>query len=45
MSILASNALRGVRSRSESWASAVMPSVMAIAEVSAPREILRVLKA
>src|SRR6266699_3515433 len=39
-SILASKVLRGVRSRSESCARAVMPSVIAIAEVSAPREIL-----
>jgi hypothetical protein len=45
MSILPSNALRGVRSRGESCASAVMPIVMAIAEARAPREIMRVLEA
>src|SRR6266853_1434010 len=45
MSIFPSNALRGLRSRGESCARAVMPNVMAIAEAMAPREILRVLEA
>ena len=45
MSIFPSTALRGVRSRGESCASAVMPKVMAIAEARAPRENLRLLEA
>jgi hypothetical protein len=45
MSIFPSTALRGVRSRGESCANAVMPKVMAIAEARALRENLRLLEA
>jgi hypothetical protein len=42
MSIFPWKVLRGARGLGESCARAVMPSVMAIAEARAPREILRV---
>src|SRR5579862_8778770 len=42
MSIFPSRALRGVRSRGESCATAARLSVIAIAEARVPREILRV---
>ena len=45
MSIFPSTALRGVRSRGESCASAVMPKVTAIAEARATRGNLRLLEA
>jgi hypothetical protein len=45
MSIFPSTALRGVRSRGESCANAVMLKVMAIAEARALRENLRLLEA
>ena len=45
MSIFPSTALRGMRSRGESCANAVMPKVMAIAEARALRENLRLVEA
>ena len=44
MSIALADATRGMRRRGESCAKSVMPSVMAIAQATAPRDIIRVLE-